>query len=180
MLLSFENITPKETGGLPDLKVILRCFPPGREVRMLGSFGRVGAIFAAGVCQPPCTHTCYLDTMRGGGDIRVRATEKDKTQGEVMCPIVLFFFLDIRMAHVKQVDGFNREEDSQEGVGGTDAAAGYGGDLDAEAYAEAMHQWGEYGTGPYPSDDGTGWLAVSACVAGISVCLPLTLVNPSL
>lgn len=119
--------------------------------------------------------------MRGGGDIRVRATEKDKdTRGSHVSDRALFFFLDIRMAHVKQVDGLNREEVSQEGVGGTDAAAGYGGDLDAEAYAEAMHQWEEYGTGPYPSDDGTGWLAVSACVAGISVCLPLTLVNPSL
>ncbi|CAM9580319.1 unnamed protein product [Pylaiella littoralis] len=29
----------------------------------------------------------------------------------------------------------------------------------AAAYAAAMQQWGEYGTGPYPSDDGTGWLA---------------------
>ena len=34
-------------------------------------------------------------------------------------------------------------------------------DVYAEAYAEAMRQWGEYGTGPYPSDDGTGWLGVS-------------------
>ncbi len=30
----------------------------------------------------------------------------------------------------------------------------------AAAYAEAMYQWGEYGTGPYPNDDGTDWLAV--------------------
>lgn len=40
-----------------------------------------------------------------------------------------------------------------------------GGDDDfdtAAAYAAAMQQWDEYGTGPLPSDDGTAWLAVSA------------------
>lgn len=39
-----------------------------------------------------------------------------------------------------------------------------GGDDDfdtAAAYAAAMQQWDEYGTGPLPSDDGTAWLAVS-------------------
>lgn len=58
------------------------------------------------------------------------------------------------------MDTLAREGADQEGGGWAEAAEG-GYDFDAEAFADAMHQWVEYGTGPYPSDDGTGWLAVS-------------------
>lgn len=84
----------------------------------------------------------------------------------------------------EQVDRLAGEGASyEEGMGAassegrTEPAAWY-----SEAYADAMHQWDEYGTGPFPSDDGTGWLAVSVvcyapCVAGsVSVsgrCLSL-------
>lgn len=46
--------------------------------------------------------------------------------------------------------------------GGVDAALDGESAYDtAAAYAEAMRQWGEYGTGPFPNDDGIGWWAVS-------------------
>lgn len=98
-----------------------------------------------------------------------------------------------RLENLEQVDRLAREGDNQEGGGGEAASAGgYGataGDAYAEGEAEAVHQWVEYGTGPYPSDDGTGWLAVSAYFAyfaylyvsvSVFVSLSLSLVDDSL
>eukprot|EP00752_Nemacystus_decipiens_P003264 g3021.t1 len=69
-----------------------------------------------------------------------------------------------RLSDAREVDRVATQGDGQEGSGGEmdvdeEGHVALAGDSYAEAYAEAMHQWGEYGTGPFLGDDGTGWLA---------------------